>query len=311
MQADPHGDDLDARGPALTPAWLKAPWLRRAAAPPPPPAGRLFVIGAARSGTTVLQNALNDSPDIFLLGEPDLRGDTGPGFAARYNARHRAWGNQETKSSFCPAILPQDASWRDYFQALDGRYRWVGAKLVVNPIRPAEDLADLFDFHCRHFYDARYIFTFRDPLATALSTRDLQLLSRGESDGMQAIMRNVADVVSLYVRMLRNLPHVRAVFHEDLNAQVFEGLQAWLDVPLAAGAAYYDARRVRSYDDAQLTSEESLSMMAIRQLYADLRVGVKSGFATPQLEQNDGHLSSDHYTLLGSLDRRARVLSDH
>ncbi len=32
----------------------------------------LFVIGVARSGTTALQNALNHSGDICLLGEPDL-----------------------------------------------------------------------------------------------------------------------------------------------------------------------------------------------------------------------------------------------
>ena len=36
----------------------------------PPDDCGLFVIGAARSGTTVFQNALNSSPEIFLLGEP-------------------------------------------------------------------------------------------------------------------------------------------------------------------------------------------------------------------------------------------------
>src|SRR5215469_5290504 len=45
----------------------------------------LFVIGAARSGTTVLQNALNDSRAIFLFGEPAFHDDAGgPDFASRY-----------------------------------------------------------------------------------------------------------------------------------------------------------------------------------------------------------------------------------
>ena len=311
MQADPDGNDLDARGPALIPSWLKPPQFRRAAAPPSLAKGHLFIFGAARSGTTVLQNALNHSPDVFLLGEPDLRGDIAPGFAARYNARHRGWGNQETKSTLCPAILTEDGTWRDYLQALGDRHRWVGAKLVINPVRPADDLTNLFDFHCRHFHDAYYVFAFRDPLATALSTRDLQVLSRGDSDGIRVIMRNFTDVVALYARMLRNFPNVRAVFHEDRHVQTFEGLQRWLGVPLVAGGAYYDAKRVRTYDDAQLTPEARESMDVIRQLYADLRNGAARGFATPQLEQNDGHLSSNHYTLLGSIDRRARILSEH
>ena len=56
----------------------------------------LFVLGAARSGTTVLQNALNDSREIFLFGEPSFHDDMGTAdFATRYNYMHRAWGNQE------------------------------------------------------------------------------------------------------------------------------------------------------------------------------------------------------------------------
>ena len=289
--------------------WFRPPRLRR---PEPRATARhLFIIGPARSGTTVLQNALNDSPDIFLLGEPDLRRDTAPGFAARYNARHREWGNQETKSSFCPHILPEDGTWRDYFDALATRYLWVGAKLVINPIRPVEELEELFDFHCREFFSAYYIFTFRDPLATVLSTRDLQLLSHGQTDGLRAIMRNFADAVALYVRMLRNLPHVRAVFHESLDVAHLEDLQGWLGIANFRALTYYDTRRVRSYDELQLTEDERASMAVIQQLYADLREGALSGFATPQLEQNDRHLSPQHYTVLGSIDRRARLLSKH
>jgi hypothetical protein len=51
----------------------------------------LFVIGAARTGTTILQNALNDSADVFLFGEPGFHRDPGSAdFAVRYNSMHRA-----------------------------------------------------------------------------------------------------------------------------------------------------------------------------------------------------------------------------
>jgi hypothetical protein len=84
-----------------------------------PPERGLFVIGAARSGTTILQNALNHSPAIFLFGEPNLHLETGEGnFAARYNEMHRSWSNQKTKSTYCPPILSADGAAEDYLGRL-------------------------------------------------------------------------------------------------------------------------------------------------------------------------------------------------
>ncbi|HTZ70484.1 MAG TPA: sulfotransferase, partial [Acetobacteraceae bacterium] len=178
----------------------------------------LFIIGAARSGTTILQNALNDSPEIFLFGEANFHTDPGtPDFAARYNAMHRSWHNQETKSSFCPPVLPRDSYWHDYVRWLASHHRLVGSKTVINPVRPAGWLERLFAFHCQHFYQSSYIFTFRDPVATILSTRDLQVLLSGHTEGLRSIMRNYVDTVLLFVSMLRALPNVRAVCHEDID----------------------------------------------------------------------------------------------
>ncbi len=71
----------------------------------------LFVLGCARSGTTILQNALNDSDQVFLFGEPDFHTDPGtPDFARRYNAMHRSWSNHATKSTFCPPVFDRDAA---------------------------------------------------------------------------------------------------------------------------------------------------------------------------------------------------------
>ena len=281
----------------------------RAQTQPARPHGHLFILGAARSGTTVLQNALNDDPDVFLLGEPDLRHDTEADFAARYNAMHRSWRNQETKSTFLPPSAGADGTWSEHLDALSRHHRWVGAKLVLNARREPDHLAATFDFHARRFPDARYLFTFRDPLAAALSTRGLQLLTTGETDGMRAILRNLAEAVVLYVRMLRNLPHVRAVFHDRAGPALFAELGAWLDLPLEGAAAYYDAGRVRAHDPSVLDAADQRPMALLRELYADLGRGVAEGFRTPQLEQNDGHLSAEHFTLLGSIDRRARLIA--
>ena len=257
----------------------------------------------------MLQNALNDSPHVFLLGEPDLY-DVGPGFAARYNAMHRGWGNQQTKSSYLPALLEADEGWREHLAALADHHRWVGAKLVINPVRAEDDLTRRFDFHTRNFYTSRYIFTFRDPLETAISTRDLQLLTRGETDGLSRILRNLVEVIGFYIRTARLLPHVKAVFHSDIDADVFQDLGEWLGTPLPNALSYYDNSRVRDYSQTKIEGGERKVYDAVCELYRDLRSAVAEGLATPQLEQNDHHLSPTHYTLLGSLDRRARVLAE-
>jgi len=280
-------------------------------ASPPEPAGMpasercLFIIGAARSGSTVLQNALNDAPDIFLFGEPDFHIDAGaPGFAARYNAMHRSWANQENKSTFCPAVLPTDGDWRQYLARMSSYYRFVGAKLVINPVRDRDLLEQLFDFQCRNFYLSRYIFTFRAPLPTVMSTRELQMLVRGESDEIRQIIRSYAETARLYIRMLRNLPHVGAFFHEEAGRPKFEELERWLGVPLSRSHQYYDLEKIRKYPALDLDSEIYGLIAALEQIYGVLRRNSAAEIRKLQAEQNNNHLLDDHFTDIGNADRR-------
>jgi hypothetical protein len=304
---------------------MKLPRPRRAPAPPaimPPPVavpataparsrtGNLFVIGAARSGTTVLQNALNDAPEIFLFGEPNFHHDHGPGFAARYNARHREWKNQETKSTFCPPILDEDGGWRDYVARLAETHRWVGSKIVINPRHRDQWVEEMFVFHCRHFYDAAHIFTFRDPQAVICSTRNLQSYVGAELEAMRGLMANYAETVACFTRMLRILPNVRALFLEDAGPPAFEELGQWLGTDLSHAAAYYEASRVRRYDIGELGEDEAHKLGLLDTLYADLRAEAARGFPRPQLEQNDENIDPAHYTPLGSINRRARMIAD-
>jgi hypothetical protein len=270
----------------------------------------LFIIGAARSGSTILQNALNDSPCIFLFGEANFHRDQGtPDFAARFNAFHRFWANQETKSSFCPPVLAFDAPWQNYFRHLAQHHRYVGAKTVINPSRPADFIERLFRFHCQLFYTSRVIFTFRDPLATILSTRDLQMLLVGQTAGLPAIMQSYVDTVRLFVRMVRTLPYVRAICHEDVSRDSFVSLENWLGVPLPNSHSYYDRGRVLAYNDSGLDDQERRQIEPILGLYEKLRHEATHGFATPQLDQNNNHLSPSHFTRLGHISRNADAIA--
>jgi len=269
----------------------------------------LFVFGAARTGTTVLQNALNDSRDIFLFGEPAFHDDPGSAdFAARYNAQHRAWGNQENKSSFCPAFFTADAPWKEYLSHLAGLYRYVGSKIVINPERADETCQRLFDFHCRYFYRSHHIFTFRNPIDVLMSTRGLAELNGNTVASCEAVLSSFVRVVGLYIRMLRNLPSVYAVFHENIDEGVFRHLGSKLQVDLTRGTAYYDSRRVRRYSIEHVPAHAQNSAKEVAALYEDLRQHALIGFDLIQLEQNAGHFDMAHYTPLGALQRRVDQL---
>jgi hypothetical protein len=271
----------------------------------------LFVIGAARSGTTVMQNALNDSSEIFLFGEPVFHQDPGTAdFAARYNRMHRGWGNQENKSSFCPPLFEGDAPWFVYVRQLASMYRYVGSKLVVNPDGAEETCNAVFDFHCRYFYRAHYVFTFRNPVDVLMSTRGLAELNGDAAAGYEVVLRSFVRVVGLYIRMLRNLPTVSAVFHESIEEATFRELGESLGVDLSFAMRYYDARRVRHYtlDDIPGHARESAKVVA--DLYERLRTHALAGFESVQLEQNSKHLDMDgrHFTPLGALQRDVEQL---
>jgi len=270
----------------------------------------LFVIGCARSGTTVLQDALNDSKEVFLFGEPDFHTDPGtPDFARRYNAMHRAWRNQPTKSTFCPPIFEGDAPWREYLWRMGELYRYVGAKVVLNPMSFLHDPAQILEFYSREFYASTFIFTFRNPLDVARSAQELQAATGGEVTPFELSMASYVVAISLFLVMLRNLPHVHAVFHDNMGRRTFARLEKILQIRLPGLRRYYDQRRVRSYDQSPLLREHGEAAQLVVELYRDFRQAAIRGFDLVQLGQNNGNSSPAHLTTLGQLARRCEAIS--
>jgi len=264
----------------------------------------LFIIGAARSGTTILQNALNDSGDIFLFGEPCFHADSGDAdFASRYNAMHRSWGNQENKSSYCPPLFKTDASWYQYLARLAETYRYVGAKIVINPGLAEEQASQLFDFQCRHFYASHYLFTFRNPLDVLMSTLGLAELNGGKIATVAEVLKGYFVVVQLFFRALRNLPHVHVIFHETVNADTFGKLETWLGVPLPRAGDYYSNGKVRHYDLDRVPETHRARVTDAMTLYENFKQATLAGFELIQIEQNSGHFDQHHFTALGRLSR--------
>lgn len=299
--------------------WLRLRGARNLATPPSaaePPSAEgfpqgLFIIGAARSGTTVLQNALNASPEIFLLGEPALHRDgLQAGFADRYNRMHRAWGNQPNKSSYCPPLFDDDPDGLSYLRRLATMHRYVGSKIVINPQGAEAEAAQLLRFHNRHFYRARYLFAFRDPVETVLSTRALAEYSgAAPADYAQALAGQWV-VLELFVHMLRNLPGVRAFFQGSNEQAQMVALGHWLALDLHESAGYYDQRRRRHYAIEQLPARWQACAESCRLIQRELALLQAQGFPLAQLEQNNHHLDPQHFTPLGQLARRIALTLD-
>jgi hypothetical protein len=263
----------------------------------------LFILGHARSGTTILQNALNDSRDVFLLGEADLHTDPGtPDFRTRYNARQRGFGNQENKSSFCPKLFDADAAWDAYLAVLMDHYRYAGAKIVVNPLG-AEAAADqLFDFATRYFYRGQYIFSFRNPVDVLCSTQGMASFQGLKPESAGTILHSFLVVMRLHIRMLRNLPNVHAVFHEAMSPAVFAALGTRLGVDLGGAYRYYSNLKVRTYRKEDVAGDAALVEQVIA-LYEEFRRQALDGFELVQIEQNSGSIDPTHPTPLGRLYR--------
>ena len=262
----------------------------------------LFVIGHARSGTTVLQAALNEAREIFLFGEAELQHDPGtPDFRARYNRMQRSFGNQETKGSYCPALFDGDARWDAYLAALLDNYRYVGAKLVINPDGAAANADRLFDFATRHFYRAHYVFCFRNPIDVVCSTQGLSVYQGLPPQDTRTILAANLDVIRLYLRMLRNVPNVHVVFHEAVSPLLFETLGNRLGLELGHACRYYSEAQIRRYRPADVIGGTPDMLDQVSGLYAEFRRQASSGFERIQIEQNSTSLDPNHPTPLGRL----------
>ncbi|KAF1056901.1 MAG: hypothetical protein GAK44_00065 [Pseudomonas delhiensis] len=141
-----------------------------------------------------------------------------------------------------------------------------------------------------------------------MSTRGLAELHGDNAASHTQVLRGILQVVALYIRCLRNLPAVDAVFHECIDATTFEAIGARLGLDLSSAQAYYDRARVRNYTLEDFPEAERAFAREVIEVHEALREQVTQGVRLAQLEQNSNHLSPTHFTALGDLYRRVEKL---
>jgi hypothetical protein len=232
----------------------------------------LFVVGAARSGTTALQTALNAGADVFLLGEANFfREGLRPGFRARYNERHRLLAHPPGKQNNCPAVAPENGTWVETLAGLLAQHRLVGEKVAFGAFEPDQWVSEFLAFQRRYFPAAAYILAFRNP-------RDA-ILSSATTWGVQELTpwaRSYIEATRGLIRLRRDFPRTVPVFLETIEPATVLAIERCLDYPMPQFSALMFSRVASPPDPGRIPAELRETMTELDGLYPVLRVAVES-----------------------------------
>jgi hypothetical protein len=223
-----------------------------------------FVMGFARSSTTITTQVINSDPRAFILGEANFHLPRPGCFRAAFNAQHRAYGGQISKSRYAPDFLGgPGATWWEYLLAASGQYDLVGDKVAFSSyVFGACDRASTMSFFEARFFRSRYIFLFRDPVQAVLSAK--RLFSLRYAVSVQAEILAWLDMVMLWADLIRTFPHTLTVIADDLGQKETERILHFLGLRRPGATHLIDeAKRYRHPEDDLPP--------ALRQYQAELR----------------------------------------
>ncbi len=194
----------------------------------------IFIMGFARSSTTITSEIINSSPEVLLLGEANWYiPNSHPRFRDWYNARHRQLGTQITKCSYAPDFIPRaEHSWWEWIQLAASFYQLVGDKMAFSShhFQLAEPRKIQAFFEAR-FFTSRYIFMIRDPVQTMLSAA--QLFSITDNGSMIVEIKAWLRFVQLWADCIRTFPNTLTLIADNLGSDSIATLGQFLDLDLA------------------------------------------------------------------------------
>lgn len=205
----------------------------------------LFVAGCARSGTTALTRALNRSPELLLLEEPNLFANYGVrDFTTFFNQMHRSWGTARMKGVYVPPPLEPEIGPLPLLARLAREYRYVGGKVAFGPVDNGYNWPEaFFAYHAKHFFYARRLLITRRPAESIWSMQKM-FSDRRLPVLFETWLRSAAVCIECY----RVFPEVKWMFFEDLCAEAVEKFAATipleLKVPPSMLAQSYHASKV-------------------------------------------------------------------
>ncbi len=203
----------------------------------------LFILGAARSGTTILTRCLNRGREILLLEEPSFYlNEHLTDFVGYFNQLHASFGNRSMKGTYlAPPLTPEPGPLATLLR-LGRDHRFVGEKTAVGPHDYPPDWERRYlDFQSKYFLRAKYICIARTPVESIWSMHKM-FPDRPIPRLIEAWLRAIALSLDAY----NVFPESRMVFFDHLDDRMIERLGDWLDVVIPVTAGTFGRIYIRS-----------------------------------------------------------------
>lgn len=189
----------------------------------------LFILGSARSGTSVLAKCLNRSSEVFVLEEPDFfLHEHVQDFAAFFNAKHAAMGNTPYKGTYVSPPVVAEKGPLGLMQRLCRQYRYAGEKVAIGPHEYPPKWKQLYvDYHAKYFLRSTHFLTVRTPNETLWSMHKLFPASP-----IPRLIEAWLESLSVVIDTYRVCPHSYFSFFEDFGGSALLRMSQLLDVEI-------------------------------------------------------------------------------
>lgn len=270
----------------------------------------LFVVGFARSNTTITTELLNAAKNALILGEADFFvGDHDERFSSWFNERHRSFQNQITKSSYAPDFVPERPhTWWQWLESAGRFYGCIGTKIALSDFHLSRVSPDEFrQFHEARFLSSGYIFLLRNPTDALLSTA--KLLRVVDDEGMIRLCAAWLDYMQLWADFIRVFPRSITLICERFGETTVDELEAFTGLDLGDAKLLLNPANQRTH---KLTGKfPSLRRLKTQldEIYADAIVAADENRALWQAEQKRTAAANEaNGTALGSIALASRPL---
>ena len=195
----------------------------------------IFIFGHARTGTSILMDALNSASAIFMFGEANFHeSHERRDFRQWFNLMHQEFKNLRGKGTYCPALLGEEASGWEYIHHMRGSFDLVGDKIAFRGEELGYNFQRFFDFHTRHFFKSFHICTMRHPYLTLKSNFSMF----GAADRTMYVRSYIRTALQI-IEMYQIMPKVLIVVHHMVDRTTFEILSERLNINVRQGIKFY------------------------------------------------------------------------
>jgi hypothetical protein len=205
----------------------------------------VFIVGNARSGTTILANILNMSERVFLMEEANLFVELGKAdFPKRFNAQHAENHVPPRKGTYVPPFEGEEETGLTTLRRLALDYDFVGDKVAFSPHDPFDGKTAqtfFFEQYTKYFRGCHYILTSRNPHESLLSMHRLF-----PSEKLDELLLCWLESLRCACICVTWFPRCRMVFSEDLGPETCSAIGEFLGLQLTVPEAYFDERLRRT-----------------------------------------------------------------